>query len=279
MTTKYALLEQRIYDKRNSIDSKERITFNNPIEFADDEELMFWVSRRHNSKYELAWDDFTDGKEKYIIRDYVCGIECDFQFHRDYCDFFTQDQYIQFSLMFMTEETTDGMLEQWREKFGNDCDEIFFELKRHWKKPYQATQSEIFYLDCTTSKFTHAVKVYEENETIWYFFEEQPMHTKPMPDWDKEPHRVPVTVEEIASKKAWRKNNPSSPLSRAKALLHDLEVREMAEYSTSIPHKSYAYLEYNLDENDEWFRLYQHAYERIKAAMFATIKEGDNKND
>jgi hypothetical protein len=97
-------------------------------------------------------------------------------------------------------------------------------------------------------------------------------------NWDKEPYRVPVTLEEIASKKAWRKNNPPSPLSRAKALLHDLEVREMAEYSTSTPHKSQAYLVYNLDENDEWFPLYQQAYERIKHELARiTQNKGDNK--
>jgi len=85
-------------------------------------------------------------------------------------------------------------------------------------------------------------------------------------NWDKEPYRVPVTTEQIASKKAWRKLNPPTALSRAKALLHDLQVREMAEYCTNQPLKHDAYYDYSLDVNDEWFPLYQEAYERIKQA-------------
>jgi hypothetical protein len=97
-------------------------------------------------------------------------------------------------------------------------------------------------------------------------------------NWDKEPHRVPVTTEQIACKKAWRKLNPPTALSRARALLNDLQMREMAEYSTSIPHKHDAYYDYSLDENDEWFPLYQEAYERIKNALVELHKTKGEQN-
>jgi hypothetical protein len=97
-------------------------------------------------------------------------------------------------------------------------------------------------------------------------------------NWDKEPHRVPVTTEQIASKKAWRKLNPPTALSRARALLNDLKTREMAEYSTTIPNKHDAYCEYSLDENDEWFPLYEQAYERIKQALLVVHKTKGEQN-
>lgn len=88
--------------------------------------------------------------------------------------------------------------------------------------------------------------------------------TNQSPNWTLQPYRVPVTIEEVASKKAWRKTRPTpTDIDRAKAIIHDIQVREMAEFSTNKPIFHELFCEYNLDPEHPFYQMYFNAYLRL----------------